>query len=155
MFMDERLEFCDAVSAAIEASTANIGDVIDLGVARDVGQGQPMYLVIQISAAFDGGAGTAGTTAFQLVSDSSSTPSTDGSQTIHFTTDVFAAAAQLTLGTTMVYPLPMHDTGPGFGYERYLGLQQVQAAEGEDDGAINAFLTFDPHGWTSHADASN
>ena len=155
MIMDERLEFGDELTCANEAGTTLIGDVIDLGVTRDVGQGQAMYLVIQVSTAFDGGAGTAGTTAFQLVSDAVAAIATDGSQTIHARTDTFAAATQLTAGTTLVLPLPMGDTGPGFGYERYLGVQQVQAAEGEDDGAINAFLTFDPHGWHAYADGNN
>ena len=57
MILDERLEFADNVTAAIEASTANIGDVIDLGVARDIGNGKPVYLVLIVGTAFDGGDG--------------------------------------------------------------------------------------------------
>jgi hypothetical protein len=49
MIMDERLEFADAVSVAAAAGTALIGDVIDLGsVHRDIGAGQPVYLVITV-----------------------------------------------------------------------------------------------------------
>jgi len=155
MILDERLEFADNVTAAIEASTANIGDVIDLGVARDIGNGKPVYLVLIVGTAFDGGATATGTTSFQLVSDAVASPATDGTQTIHFQTDVFAAATQLTANTKMVFALPSGDFGPGFGYERYVGLQHVQAVEGEDDGTINAFLTFDPHGWHAYPDASN
>ena len=155
MILDERTEFCDAVSAAKEAGTALLGDVIDIGTTRDIGQGQPLYLVIQVTTAFDGGAGANGITSFQLVSDAAEAISTDGTQTIHMSTDLFAAATQLTLGTVIVMPLPMGDTGPGSGYERFVGFQAVQASEGEDDGAVNAFLTLDPHGWTSYPDASN
>ncbi len=155
MILDERTEFCDAVDAQNEAGTDLLGDVIDIGTTRDIGQGQPLYLVIQVVTAFDGGAGTNGITSFQLASDSVAAIATDGSQTIHMSTDLFAAAAQLTAGTVIVMPLPMGDTGPGSGYERYVGIQSVQATEGEDDGVINAFLTLDPHGWRSYADASN
>jgi hypothetical protein len=97
----------------------------------------------------------AGTTAFQLVSDATATPSTDGTQTIHFTSDVFTAA-QLTAGTRFVFPLPAGDTAGGNTYERYLGLQTVQATEGEDDLTIDAFLSLDPASSKRHyPDASN
>jgi len=152
--LDERLEFADAVSAAIEAGTANVGDTIDISVARDVGQGQPLYAIITVATLFDGGATTTGTTAFQLVSDSTATPSTDGSQTIHATTDVILGTS-LVAGFRFVIPFPAGDNANGAVYERYVGIQQVQAEEGEDDGVVNAFVTLDNVGWTSQPDASN
>ncbi len=157
MIMDESLEFCDALTAVQEAGTALFGDVIDLQVARDIGKSsRQLYLVIQVTTAFDGGAGTAGTTQFHLASDSVAAIAADGSETRHWSSDTFAAATQLTLGTTLVVPFPSEDTGPGFGYERFLGIEITQAAEGEDDGAINAFLTFDPPTTThTYPDGSN
>ena len=158
MILDEYTEFCDATSCANEAGTTLIGDVIDLGAnptTRDIGQGQTVYCVIQVTTAFDGGAGTAGVTTFLIASDAAAAIATDGTQTIHAQTDDFAAATQLTAGTTIVIPLPMGDTAGGSGYERYLGIQQLQATEGEDDGAINAFLTMDPHGWRAYPEGTN
>lgn len=156
MWMDNDLEFGDALSVATEAGTSLIGDVIDLGVARDIGQSsRQLYLVIQVVTAFDGGATAGGTTQFVLMSDSVAAIPADGNESRHWTSDVFAAATQLTAGKQMVVPLPMGDTGPGTGYERYLGLGVVQASEGEDDGTVNAFLTFDPVGFHNYPDASN
>jgi hypothetical protein len=156
MIMEENLEFLDAGSAANEAGTTLLGDVIDLGAAsRDIGNGHAMYLVIQVVTAADGGAGAGGLLSFSLCSDAAAAISTDGTQTIHFTTDVFTAA-QLPAGKQMVFPLPMGDTQSGdAGYERYLGICGTQSVEGEDDLTLNAFLTLDPPGWKSYADGTN
>jgi hypothetical protein len=68
MILDERNEFCDATSAVLAVGNAIIGDVIDLGTAgRDIGNGEPLYLVIQVDTAF---VGATSTTQFQLCSDS-------------------------------------------------------------------------------------
>lgn len=156
MLIDARTRFASAVSCANEAGGTLIGDVIDLGAAaRDIGQGQPLYLVIQVTTAFDGGGTAGGITTFRLVSDAQAAIAVDGSETIHVQTDNFAAATQLTAGTVIVMPIPMQDNAGGKVYERYLGLQQFQASEGEDDGAITAFLTTEPHGWQAYADAAN
>jgi hypothetical protein len=70
MIMDERTEFADATSSvAAVAGTALIGDVIDLGtVARDIGSGQQVFLVITVDTEIIT-AGAAGTIKFQLASD--------------------------------------------------------------------------------------
>jgi hypothetical protein len=52
MIMDERTEFCDAVSVAAVAGTALVGSQIDMSVARDLGNGQPVYLVIISSSSW-------------------------------------------------------------------------------------------------------
>jgi len=151
MILDERTEFADAGDFATEAGTSNVGDVIDLGTSgRSPGGGQPVYLIITIETSADGGAATNGTTAFQLVSDSVSTPATNGTQTIHFTSDAYLGASQLTAGDVLVFPLPS-----GMTYERYLGMQVVQAVEGEDDLVASAYLSLDPHEWVAYPDATN
>ncbi len=153
MWIDERAEFCDATAISpAQDSTALLGDVMDLSVNRDVGQGHPMYLVFQVTTAFAGGTSYQ----FHLASDSGAAISTDGSETRHFSTDVYTEA-QMTAGFTAVWALPMGDTARGedtAGYERYLGilLTDVGSSTG---GAINAFLTPDPYGWTSYPDANN
>lgn len=139
MILDTRNEFCDAVAMNTGgAGTYNIGDVIDTSVARDMGGGHQMYLVVQMTtAATSGGSATA---QFQLVSDGSDTISTDGTQTIHAITQA-VAVADMTVGKQYVLPLPPE---MDIEYERYLAVQQVTAVAAFTAGAVNAFLTFNP-----------
>jgi hypothetical protein len=152
MILDNTLEFADAVSVAASAGTANIGDVIDLSVARDVGNGEPMYLVISVDTEIITG-GSAGTIAFQLVSDSTDTIATNGTQTVHFksrdfvTDDAAANDAALSAGAfPVIVALPME----GQAYERYLAVQAVIATTTVTAGKINAFLTHDVSKWKSY-----
>jgi hypothetical protein len=147
MIMDERLEFADAVSVAAAAGTALIGDVIDLGaVARDIGQGQPVFLVITTDTEIITG-GSAGTIQFILASDAQAAIAVDGSATQHLATKAFvtddAAAndSQMNAGG-IIYagPLPME----GVVYERFLGILAVIATTTVTAGKINAFLTLTP-----------
>lgn len=158
MILDERTEFADAVSVAAIASTALIGDQIDLGVAaRDPGNGEPIYLVITTDTEIITG-GSAGTIQFQLVSDAQAAIAIDGSATVHWASKLFvtddAAAndAQLNAGGVIAcVALPLE----GAVYERYLGILAVIATTTVTAGKINAFLTKDPKGWKAYADASN
>ncbi len=148
MIMDERGEFADAVSVAAVAGTALIGDVIDLGsVHRDIGAGQPIYLVITTDTEIITG-GAAGTIKFQLVSDAQAAIAVDGSATVHIDTGTFvtddAAAndAQMnTGGVIFLGPLP----NEGHVYEQFLGILCVIATTTVTAGKINAFLTLDPN----------
>ena len=155
MIFDERTEFADATSVAGAAGTALIGDVIDLEVARDVGQGQPVYLVMTCATSIITG-GVAGTINFALASDAQAAIATDGSATVHFQTKAFVtdddALNELDAGATIaVVALPME----GAAYERYLGILATIATTTVTAGAINAFLTMDPTGWKSYPDAVN
>jgi uncharacterized membrane protein len=147
MIMDERLEFADAASVAAAAGTALIGDVIDLGAtARDIGQGEPVYLVITTDTEIITG-GTAGTVKFQLVSDAQAAIAVDGTATVHIDTGTFvtddaaANSAQLNAGGVIFAgPIPLE----GNVYERFLGILCVTATTTTTAGKINAFLTLDP-----------
>ncbi len=152
MWLDERSEFADAVALTLAAGTNLVGDVMDLSSNRDIGQGHPIYLVIQVTTAMAGG------TAFQfiLASDSGAAIATTGAETRHWASDVFTDA-QLTAGFSFGFALPFGDTARGegvSGYERFLGILAVGTGT-HTAGAINAFLTPDPHGWTSYPDATN
>jgi hypothetical protein len=147
MIMDERLEFADAVSVAAAAGTALIGDVIDLSsVARDVGQGEDVWLVITTDTEIITG-GAAGTVQFVLASDAQAAIATDGTATAHWTSRAFVTDdaavndAQLNAGGIIAaIPLPLE----GAVYERYLGILAVTATTTTTAGKINAFLTLDP-----------
>lgn len=147
MIMDDRLEFADAVSVAAAAGTALIGDVIPLGsVHRDIGAGQPVFLVITTDTEIITG-GAAGTIRFQLVSDAQAAIAVDGSATVHIDTgdfvtdDALVNAAQLNAGGIIFMgPLPAE----GKVYEAFLGILAVIGTTTVTAGKINAFLTLDP-----------
>jgi hypothetical protein len=149
MIMDERLEFADAT--ALETSgtdTDLIGDVIDLGsTTSDVGNGQPIYLVIQVDTAVTSG-GSA-TVDFKLVSDAAAAIAVDGTATQHFASGPVAKATLIVGYTVAVVALPIGT------YERYLGIVTTTATAALTAGKINAFLTYDPVGWTALPDAVN
>ena len=152
MWIDERAEFADAVAVTTGAGTNLIGDVMDLTSNRDIGQGHPMYLVIQVTTAFAGGTAMQ----FVLASDSTATIATDGTETRHYSSDVLTVA-QLTAGFTATIALPMGDTAQGedtAGYERYLGVLGIGTGT-MTAGSVNLFLTPDPYGWTSYPDGNN
>ncbi len=151
MLLDERTEF--AGNTALNTGGTNtyaLGDVIDLGVARDIGHGQQLYLVIQSTVSHTSG-GSSATVVFQLVSDGIAVPATSG-QTIHSMTTPLTIS-QLVAGKQYVIPVPAE----GLAYERYLGLQIVVASEALTAGSVNAFLTTEPSvvPTTSYADAAN
>jgi len=157
MILDKRLEFADATSVAAAAGTALIGNVIDMEVVRDVGNGQPVYCVITVDTEIITG-GNAGTIRFELVSDSTASIATDGTASIHWASDLFVTDDSAANDTIMnagqqiaCFALPTE----GKVYERYLGILAVIATTTVTAGKINAFLTLDGHGWKSYADASN
>lgn len=145
MILDEFCEFCDATSVVINVGNALVGDVMDLGAAptlRDIGNGQPIYLVIQVDTAV---VGTTSTLQLQLCSDSTANLAT--SKTVHLDTGAIAEAT-LVAGYTKVYALPIEAT-----YERYLGLWETVAVNNLSAGKINAFLTRDVSKWVALPDA--
>jgi hypothetical protein len=149
MILDERNEFADA-SALSTAATgrALVGDVIDLGAtSQDIGNGEPLYLVIQVDTAVTSG-GSA-TVSFELASDASASIATDGTATVHFATSAIAKAS-LTAGVVVAAVALPNGT-----YERYLGILQNVGTAALTAGKVNAFLTHDISKWTAYADATN
>jgi len=152
MILDALTQFADAESVANAAGTNLIGDVIDIGALRDIGQGQPLYLVIRCQTEIITG-GAAGTIQFQLASSAAATMTAPN---IHFQTDTFVTddtiPTELRAGDTIaVIALPMENPA----YLRYLGILAVVATAATTAGAIDAFLTPDVSAWKAYADANN
>ena len=148
MILDERTEFCDADTLTTTTGTNNEGDIIDSSVVRDLGAGQTIYLVVEVTTTVTSGG--AATVAFQLVSDSTTTIATDGSATSHWTSGAIGKAT-LVAGYRLVVALPME----GNAYERYLAFQAVVGTAALTAGAVNAFLTLDPYSHKNYPDAVN
>ena len=156
MIHDERTEFCDSTALNTGgAGTYVLGDSIDLGVqARDIGAGQPLYLVVQVDVGIN--AAGAGTVALQLVSADNGALTTN--PVVHAQSEAFVtsttsgnAGNALQPGRRLVaLALPMEGTD----YKRYLGIRQVTAAQAITAGAISAFLTPDVSRWKAY-DAPN
>ena len=149
MIMDERLEFADATALDTSGTDTDlIGDVIDLGsVTSDIGNGQPVYLVIQVDTAVTS-AGSA-TVDFKLASDAQAAIAVDGSATVHYSSGAIGKATLVAGYTVVVVALPIQT------YERYLGIITTTGTAAVTAGKINAFLTYDPVGWTALPDAVN
>ena len=158
MWLDERTEFADDVSVAASAGTALIGDVIDSTVARDLGNGQPVYLVIRTGGTEIITGGSAGTLQFKLASDAAAAIATNGDATEHIVTDTLVtddagSNSALFNAGGLIYMGAIPLEGPA--YERYLGILAVTATTTTTAGTINAYLTLDPGLWKSYADATN
>jgi len=160
--LDERGEFADNESVAASAGTALIGDVIDLGAAgEDIGNGQPVYLVIRTGSTEIITGGSAGTIQFTLASDSAAAIATNGTATEHVLTEAFvtdgtdANDAEMKAGA-LIYCAPI-PVGTGGNYERYLGILATTTTTTTTAGTINAFLTLDPHmaAGKTYPDATN
>lgn len=160
MILDTLNEFADNVSVAAAAGTALIGDVIDLGATpQDLGNGKPMYLVIQSGDTEIITGGTAGTIQFELASDAQAAIAVDGTASTHILTNEFVTddtgANDAQLGPNKTIFMGALPTGAGVAYERYLGVLATIGTTTVTAGTINAFLTYDPSAWKAYADGNN
>ncbi len=151
MILDKMIEFADATSVgAPNNTTVNIGDTINLTNIRDIGNGEPMYLVIQVTTAITSGG--AAKVAFQLVSDSTDTIAVNGDQSQHGRTENIAVAT-LVAGYELAIVIPPQMDNA---FEQYLAFQAVETVgQALTGGAVNAFITSHPSSYKSYADASN
>lgn len=155
MIFDARTEFADAVSVAAAAGTANLTNQIDTGsVVRDLGNGEEIFLVVSVDTGIVTG-GSAGTIAYQLVSDDTASIATNGTQTIHatskaFTTGASASSANKTAAGDIAWIVALPQ---GVAYERYLGVQYVIGTTTTTAGKVNAYLTKDKTIWQAYPDA--
>lgn len=145
MIIDKLNQFASAVALNTGgAGTYNIGDVIDLGVGRDLGGDQALYLVATVETAVTGAAGSK--LAFALASGAADPIPTNGTQTQHVLSGDFDAAAGIAAGTLLfAVPLPV-----GADYRRYVGVQQITKAAAVTAGKVNVFLTPDVARWKAY-----
>ena len=146
MILDKLNEFAD--STALNTGAAGgylIGNQIDLGLnGRDVGNGEPLYLVIQVDTAIT--AGASGTVAFSLASDATAVINPAAS-TKHLTTPVFTVGAGIAAGTVLYAgAIPSE----GNAYAKFLGIVQTTGVAAVTAGAVSAFLVRDVAKWKAY-----
>jgi hypothetical protein len=137
MILDERAEFVDG-DPVLNTTSQIFGDTLDISVTKDLGVGEPLYLVIAVTSSFTG----AGNVTFQLYSHSTTTVN---SGTSHYTTGAIAYTSW-TAGTVKVIALPA-----GTLYARYLGIYETTTGN-LTGGGVNIFLTKDVSRWRAYAD---
>lgn len=135
MFVDDTLLLCDnqemiGASAAIDYSS----QAINLGTVRDVGKGEPAYLVINVTTLFESG-GDIGTVVFALIDEEDET--LDGESVVIVQTAPILVTA-LTAGRIIVIPIPA-----GLITQQYLGLKTTYGGETVTAGKIDAFIALD------------
>lgn len=135
----------DTFSAATAVTATAISDVIDLGTGnttRDIGAGEPIYLVIKVDTAAT--AAGAATVTFSLESDSTADLAT--SATVHWTSAAIGKATLVADYRVIAVALPLGQ------YERYLGVRYTVATGPLTAGAFTAYLTRQPQAYTNYAD---
>lgn len=142
MIYDTLTTFADGEETG-NTGTRLIGDTIDLQVARDVGNGQPLYLFVVVRDGIT--AASAGT--YQVKLTSGTSDALAGARD-HIISPVFVTGTSaIPEGTVLLQvPLPVE----GNEYQRYLGIQEVVGTQNTTAGEIDAFLTLDPSGWKSY-----
>ena len=136
MIIDKELEFSDSQAVTASAASTN---VVDLGVARDIGVGETTYLVIQADAAVT--AAGAATVQFALQTD---TVENFASPTVLVETAAIGKATLVAGYKPLVVAIP-------HGVERYLRVNYTVATGPLTAGAFSAFITKDPQAWSAKA----
>lgn len=151
MILDSRLEFGDATSVVQAVGTLVFPNQVDTGaVVRDLGNGEPLYLVLTVDTNIVGTTG-AGSITFQLVTDSAANMTTAPvvlAQTAALVTNTTVTAGQTAGSNLWTVALPQ-----GTPYKQFLGVKMVVAGNNVSAGKVNAFLTKDLTGNAIYPDA--
>ena len=138
MYVDALLLFSDA--QALTAAAASTSSV-DLGAVRNLGVGEPLYVVLVVDTALTD-TGSNSTVTVDLQGDSTTTFTPDGTQTL------FTIAATAAAGTTYIARV-----SPGLAANyRYLQLYYTMNNGDLSAGAVTTFLTHDVQAFTAYAD---
>jgi hypothetical protein len=140
MFMDSQNLFSDAQAITAAAGSTN---TIDLGAVRDIGTGQPLYVVVSVDVAFTDGSSDS-TLTVALEGDSTTTITPDGTYTL-FTIPALAAA-----GNVYYAAIPPGALAANY---QYIRLYYTPNSGNLTTGTVTAFLTTDIQKYVSYADA--
>jgi hypothetical protein len=132
MFIDKNLLLDSELDLGSDLGSCPSTGSVDLGVARDIAKGKPLYAVVVVDEAFAGGTSVQ----FHVVTD---TVATLGSPTYH-TETIAIVTDDLTLGREpIVLPVGEIDSDR----ERYIGMYYTVVGT-YTAGKITTFLTSEP-----------
>ena len=134
MYVDDTLLLCDNQEMIGSATSDYSTYAVNLGTTRDVGKGEPAFLVINVTTAFTSGTST-GTVCFALVDEEDST--IDGSSVVIVQTAPIIVTT-LVAGKVIVIPIPA-----GLITQQYLGVKATYATEEVTAGKIDAHIGVD------------
>jgi len=144
MYVDSQNEFADSQAVTVDAISTNVIDLEATNTLKNIGAGEPVYLVVQTDTTFT----SSGTPTLTVTLESDSTANLATSATVHYTSSAIALSSLVAGTTHFVVALPRGQ------YERYLGVRWDVGAGGPmTAGAISAFLTLEPDAWQPYADA--
>lgn len=147
MLIDSRSRFAvpTALSTAGTTTGLKFGEALDMSVARDLGEGHPIHLWIDITtAATSGGSATVG---FQFV--------TADVEALTTNVEVVWQSPSIAVASLVAgYRFPLLSL-PYYNYRRWIGLRQVIGTAALTAGAAEGFLTTDASSWRAYADAVN
>lgn len=132
MIIDKELELADGQAVTASAISENVIDTGLLPTLKDIGQGTPLYMVMQVDTA--AAAAGAATVNFSIESDSTADLAT--SATVHYDSGAIGKAVLLA-GYQLAVALPISD------YEQYLGVRFTVATGPLTAGNFSVFFTTD------------
>lgn len=139
MYMDAQLLFSDAQAVTAAAASTN---VVDLGVARDIGTGNSLYVVVTVDVAMTD-ASSDSTLTVALQGDSTTTFTPDG------TRDLFTIPAVSAAGAKFIARL---DPASAPLQYRYIRLYYTPNNGNLTTGSFTAFITTDVDQYVAYAD---
>jgi len=129
MYLDAQLLFSDAQALTVAAASENY---VDLGIARDIGTGENLYVVLTVDVALTD-SGSDSTVAVILQTDSDS-----AFGTVVTGQTLFTIAANAAIGTKYIARIQ-----PGGANDRYIRLYYTMADGNLTTGSVTAFITHD------------
>lgn len=139
MYVDALLTFSDAQAVTAAAASTNY---IDLGEVRDIGTGEPLYVVCLCDVAMTD-AGSDSTLAVALEGDSTTTFSPDATDTL------FTFSAASAAGTVKIARL---DPSMASLQYQYIQLKYTPANGNLSTGSFTAFITHNIDNYKAYAD---
>lgn len=139
MILDGDLLFSEDQAVTAEADATN---VIDLTNVRDVGVGEPLYIMLLVTETFDD-TGDDSTLNVDLVTDNNAAMSSDA-----VVQDLVTLPALTAAGTLYFFPLTPEILNA---YERYITLHYTPANGNLSAGKITAGIVKDIQRYTSYA----
>lgn len=142
MYLDAQTTFSDAQAVTSTAISTNVIDLGATNTLKDIGAGEPVYLVVVTeTAATDSGSDATLTVTLESDDNAGLT-----SATTHLTTGALAFAT-FSPDKAVLYAGPI----PSGSYQRYIGVRYTVASGPLTAGNFDAFLTRDISAWRAYA----